>query len=85
MTEFVEDDPRLPPSSCRGLDLARSLVRLTEAAERHGLVVTVTVMVVQLDGFVVAGSGLRVVAEMLVCVPDAVPRIRLPVSVTDGV
>ena len=79
MVDFLEDPQGLEPGPA-GLDeIARALVHVPEVDEGFGLVVSIRELAAQLDGSLVVGNGLLVVAEPVVNITEAVQRGLHPV------
>lgn len=80
--ELAEDGSGLPPGVARGVGVADAAVHLAELGEGPGFAVAVAKPPEEVDGGPVAGDGLGgdglgVVAEVLVGVAEAVPRVGL--------
>ena len=83
MVEVAEDGQGLLPGVARGGEVAGFVMGVAEVGEHVGLEVAVAEVPDQGEGPVVAGNGLRVVAEVMVGVAEAVPGGGLPVAVVE--
>ena len=77
MAEFVEYVDRLFPDFTGGIVVADGVEGIAEAAEGVGFAVPVADVPAQVDGALVAGGRLLVLAEVVVGVAEAVPGWRL--------
>src|SRR5262245_24899733 len=75
MAQLIEDDQRLLPDSSRRGGIARRVVRVAETDERLGLLVAVAHGAPPLEGLLVAGDRLGVMAEVVMGVAEAAPGI----------
>jgi hypothetical protein len=82
VVEVDQDGQCKLPGVAGGVEVAGDVVGLAEVGEKGGLVVAV-VLPGQVDGVLVAGDGLVVLAEVVVGVADAVPGNGLPVAVAE--
>jgi DNA-binding CsgD family transcriptional regulator/tetratricopeptide (TPR) repeat protein len=82
VADLVEDPQGLCPCPAGGGGVARAAVHVAEAVEGVGLVVAVRAFPVQVEGPLIAGDGLLVVAKLLVDVAKAVPGRGFPVALS---
>jgi hypothetical protein len=81
VVELVEDDQGVLPGLVCGLGIAGGVVRVAEPGECVGFAVEVAEIPVQLEGVLVAGDCLGVVAEVVVGIADDLPCLSLSVEV----
>jgi hypothetical protein len=83
VVQVVEDGQGLLPCLTGCFGRAGRVVGVAEVGEGHGFPIPAAEVAVQVDGVVVAGNGLGVVAEVLMGVAEAVPGTGLPVAVAE--
>lgn len=83
VAEVVEDIHRALPGLAAGTGIAGGTVGVAEVGERDGFEIAVTESSVQLEGMLVAGDGLMVVAEVVVGVAEAIPCVGLTVAIAE--
>jgi hypothetical protein len=83
VAKFVEDGQGGLPGVAGAVLVAGGLVGVAEAGEGDGFFAALAEVSIQVDGVLVAGDGFGVVAEVVVCVAEAVPREGLPGAVAE--
>src|SRR5262245_58716229 len=83
MVELVEDGQGLLPAVASRIAVVVGVVGIAEVGEGVGFVVAVAKVPVYVEGELVAGDGLGVVAEVVVGVAEVVPDVGLPVAVVE--
>jgi hypothetical protein len=83
VAEVFENLQGIPPSPQSGDGIPRQLVRLAQPQQRFGGQIALTHSAEQLQGVLVAGNGLAMIAEVVMDVSEAVPGVGLAVVVVE--